>query len=400
MNPRFAALALVFGLMASPASAQLGGLGVPDLPTAPSTGEILDELPDANETLNASALRDVRQLRVRELLRRHRRALEPDPDGHPIIRSQILALAPSDAALAAARAAGFTIVSSEDVEFGSLTILRAPEGLSTRRALRLLHDADPQGVFDFDHLHIESGALGPALIASTDGATDAVRVGLIDSGVGDERSVAAQRGFAGNRAVAGAHGAAVSSLILSAAPTARLYVADIYGGSPTGGTSSAMTRALSWLATEQIPTINVSLVGPRNRIVEAAVAQLVRRGFLIVAAVGNDGPAAAALYPASYEGVVGVTGVDRRGRVLVEAGRGPQVDFAALGVVGRVRGTSYAAPIVAGMLANHAAQPSPGAAERAIAALASQARDLGARGRDDVYGAGLVSVGAGAIASR
>jgi subtilisin family serine protease len=161
-----------------------------------------------------------------------------------------------------------------------------------------------------------------------------------------------------------------------------------------------MTRALSWLATEQIPTINVSLVGPRNRIVEAAVAQLVRRGFLIVAAVGNDGPAAAALYPASYEGVVGVTGVDRRGRVLVEAGRGPQVDFAALGVVGRVRGTSYAAPIVAGMLANHAAQPSPGAAERAIAALASQARDLGARGRDDVYGAGLVSVGAGAIASR
>jgi subtilisin family serine protease len=159
----------------------------------------------------------------------------------------------------------------------------------------------------------------------------------------------------------------VSSLILSAAPAAQLYVADIYGGSPTGGASSAMTRALAWLAEQRTPVINVSLVGPRNRIVEAAVAQLVRRGFLIVAAVGNDGPAAPPLYPAAYPGVVGVTGVDQRGRVLVEAGRGPQVDFAALGMAEvaassgratRVRGTSYASPIVAALLALETGEPS------------------------------------------
>lgn len=51
-------------------------------------------------------------------------------------------------------------------------------------------------------------------------------------------------------------------------------------------------------------------------------------------------------------GVVGVTGVDGRDRVLIEAGRGAQVDFAALGVHGRARGTSYAAPIVAARLAS------------------------------------------------
>ena len=148
---------------------------------------------------------------------------------------------------------------------------------------------------------------------------------------------------------------------------------------------------MSWLAGENVAVINVSLVGPRNRVVEAVVARLVARGLLVVAAVGNDGPAAAALFPASYDGVVGVTGVDARDRVLIEAGRGAQVDFAALGVEGRVRGTSYAAPIVAARLASRMNAPDISAAQNAITALRGEARDLGARGRDDVYGYGLIS---------
>jgi hypothetical protein len=36
----------------------------------------------------------------------------------------------------------------------------------------------------------------------------------------------------------------------------------------------------------------VSLVGPRNKLMERVVKTLVSRGHLIVAAVGNDGPAA------------------------------------------------------------------------------------------------------------
>jgi subtilisin family serine protease len=123
------------------------------------------------------------------------------------------------------------------------------------------------------------------------------------------------------------------------------------------------------------------------------VRAVIARGHIIVAAVGNDGPAAPPLYPASYPGVIGVTGVDARNRVLPEAGRGPQVDFAAPGadfsaasLAGRttaVRGTSYAAPIVAGLLASR-----PG--DGAQAALAREALDLGARGADQIFGAGLV----------
>ena len=125
----------------------------------------------------------------------------------------------------------------------------------------------------------------------------------------------------------------------------------------------------------------MSLVGPRNQIVEGVVRRLVQSGVVIVAAVGNDGPAARPLYPSAYEGVVGVTGVDARDRVLAEAVRGPQVDFAALGIYAdpRVRGTSFAAPIVAALIAQSSVQR-----------LEASARDLGARGRDNVYGAGLV----------
>ena len=77
----------------------------------------------------------------------------------------------------------------------------------------------------------------------------------------------------------------------------------------------------------------------------------------IVAAVGNDGPAAPPAYPASYASVIAVTGVDGHDRALIEAGRALHLDYAAPGAdmkaasaKGRavaVRGTSFAVPFVA-----------------------------------------------------
>jgi hypothetical protein len=93
--------------------------------------------------------------------------------------------------------------------------------------------------------------------------------------------------------------------------------------------------------------------------------------------------------------VVAVTGVDRRNRILIEAGRGPRIDYAApaadmvaantAGGQDPVRGTSFAVPLVAGRLSAVArgnAQP--------IAALDREAADLGAPGPDGIYGRGLV----------
>jgi subtilisin family serine protease len=129
----------------------------------------------------------------------------------------------------------------------------------------------------------------------------------------------------------------------------------------------------------------------------------VDRGYLIVAAVGNDGPASPPLFPAAYDGVLGVTAVDGRHRVLIEACRGQHLDLAAPGMdisaaaqanpagFVAVRGTSFAAPLVAGLLARELAMPDIAARDRAVAALTAGAEDLGPRGRDDIYGAGLVA---------
>ena len=87
--------------------------------------------------------------------------------------------------------------------------------------------------------------------------------------------------------------------------------------------------------------------------------------------------------------MIAVTGVDAKGRLLLEAGRAAHVDFAARGELeaasgrsgkARVRGTSFAAPIVAGRLA----------VLGSVEAVAREARDLGAPGVDPVFGRGLV----------
>jgi subtilisin family serine protease len=116
--------------------------------------------------------------------------------------------------------------------------------------------------------------------------------------------------------------------------------------------------------------------------------------------VGNDGPAAPPLYPASYPHVIGVTAVDAHRRVLIEAARGSQVMFAAQGAdmvaaeppakFSAVRGTSFAAPIVAALLAQRLSTPDSSCADAAVQALALQAVDLGPPGRDLTYGFGLV----------
>ena len=138
-------------------------------------------------------------------------------------------------------------------------------------------------------------------------------------------------------------------------------VADVYGGNRAAGSAEAVVRALSWAVTKRPQVINISLVGPDNRLLARAIEAVERRGIAVVAAVGNDGPAAPPQFPASYPGVIAVTAVDARDRALNEAGKAAHLDFAAPGAdlaaalpgrgYARVRGTSFAAPLVAARLA-------------------------------------------------
>lgn len=368
----------------------------------------------------AQRLVDSRKQAVDKLVQGHPALIDLDPAGAPMRRGELVLLDPSAALLDGALAAGF--VSLRRTELPGLGIvalvLGIPAGLSNADALAALRRLDPAASIDFNHLYQASavGGASPrdgALAAQTPAASskDGGRVGLIDAGVDPAhpalKSLALHRwGCAQPHPTE--HGTAVASLLVGEAPGFvgaaagfELFAADVYCDDPAGGSAEAVVRALDGMARERVPVINLSLVGPPNRLLERAVRAMVARGHLLVAAVGNDGPASPPLYPAAYDGVVAVTGVDRRRRVLPEACRGPHVQFAApgsqmaaaaLGGPGfeTVRGTSFAAPLVAGLLARLLPRPDPRGARDAVAALAASARDLGEPGRDPVFGVGLV----------
>lgn len=394
-----------------------GGLPSPDLRGAvdrlplPSVRDTVTDVEARTRGWSGSVLTQARRLQRDALLRRNPRLLETDPRGEAVIRGEVLALSPTAAALASARSAGFEIQPAEDEGLGlGLVVLKAPTGMSAREAVSRLRTLDPEGRYDFNHVYLGAGAAAQAGVAAG-GAGGAGRLGLIDGGVDTSNPVlrrarVEQKAFAPGGVAPSAHGLAVASLMVGdkapfrgVAPGAALYVADVYGPTPAGGSAKAIASALGWMAQVRAPVVNISLVGPANLTLEAAIAAVQRRGHVVVAAVGNDGPAAPPLYPAAYAGVVGVTAVDARGRALPEAARGPQVDFAAPGAdmaaaaargfVG-VRGASFAAPIVAAELSRRVAAPDPRSAADAVAALARSAKDVGSPGPDRTYGHGVI----------
>jgi subtilisin family serine protease len=417
-RPQFLLLCLLLGC-AGPAVGQiLPPVQLPNVPVLP-TEELNRTVNGTLRSADPEQLRELRRLRIRELLRTNRAGLEADPRGAPILRNEVVALSPSAEALERARAEGFGVGRTRTLEGLDVTIvvLQVPAGLSTRRALQRLRQLDPGGIYDFNHVYLNSGAVGDAAgeppPTNLDPGSPArgARIGLIDGGVQRNHPVFRgvpihEYGCAGG-AVPSEHGTAVASLLVGhgdhfsgAAVGAELYSVDVYCGLATGGAVDAVADAFAWLSRQRVPVINISLVGPANGLLEQVIRIVTARGHIVVAAVGNDGPGAPPLYPASYPAVVAVTGVDSHRRVLVEACRGKHVDFAAPGAdmaaaglnaeFALVRGTSFAAPIAAGLFARQLMDVDPAHAESAVAALTSQAIDLGPRGPDKVYGNGLV----------
>lgn len=323
---------------------------------------------------------DLRRKRLDNLIKRNKRTLDRDGEGYPVVRDRILLVDPGAPQLAAAVQMGFGVADdrTESALGLRLVSLSTPRGQSASDAAVALNRAVPGIGAELDPIYEPAGgAYGPLAHVVLAGAQAAsaplagVPIVMIDGGVGKHAALKGasieQQGFAG-KSVPTAHGTAVASLLVGnhgpfrgSAQGAKLYVADIYGGDPAKGSASNMVRALAWAAAKKPAVITISLVGPRSTAVERAIAALQKSGTKIVAAVGNDGPSAPLAYPASYSGVVSVTGIDGKSAALMEAGRAEHIDFAApaanlvAAVPGdgymAVRGTSFAVPLVAGRLA-------------------------------------------------
>jgi hypothetical protein len=346
-----------------------------------------------------------------------------DAAGYVARRGQLLALDPSERALAEARALGYAVTERFRLAAAGIDVvrLRLPDHEQVGDALASLRAADPGAVFDYEHLYDFSPS-GTEDIERTAAATkprrslskrDDLAIGLIDSAI-DPATPAIKGARIQQRVFVSTgeppsreHGTAVASILAGRdnglLPHSQYFVASVFHQSSRGesiGAAADLARAIDWLMTQRTPVINMSLAGPPNAILEAAVRRAQDRGHIVVAAVGNAGPAARPQFPAAYAGVVGVTAIDANGRVYRRAVRGQQVDFAAPGVAvtaaspagteGAVSGTSFAAPYVAAVLALRHTTLDPLSARRAVSDLVREATDLGDPGHDPIFGFGAV----------
>ncbi|MFZ4807920.1 MAG: S8 family serine peptidase [Hyphomicrobiaceae bacterium] len=252
-----------------------------------------------------------------------------------------------------------------------------------------------------------------------------VRVGVIDTGIDTAHPTFARRSVhVGNvhdgtrRLPVSSHGTGVLALMAGdpasstpgLIPDAEFYTADIFyadaNGAPVSDTAHLL-RALEFMDVWNVRVINLSLAGPRDDLVEKAVEKLAKKGVLMVAAAGNEGPGSAPAYPAAYPQVIAVTAVNRDKRAYRQANQGNYIDMAAPGVdiwtalpkgsQGMLSGTSLAAPFVASVVAS-VYQGLPEKNKRAVLARLDY-QDLGLPGRDPVYGNGLVLAPAACAAS-
>ena len=212
------------------------------------------------------------------------------------------------------------------------------------------------------------------------------------------------------RAASSKHGTAVASLLVGdgggsggpgVMPDATLLVGNIFerrGWTGARGDLFALLEALDWLADEGVHAVNLSFESGENTILTSALTRAANRGLVLIAAAGNGGPRAAPVYPAAHPDVVAVTAVDPALRPYRHAARGAHIDFAAPGVGLRTArsgggvkvqsGTSFAVPFVTAAAAAERRAGVPASQVRET--LAQRAQDLGAPGRDPVFGWGLV----------
>jgi hypothetical protein len=184
-------------------------------------------------------------------------------------------------------------------------------------------------------------------------------------------------------------------------PNAELFVASVFFKDDAGGFATdtvSLLKALDWMGAFDVKVVNMSFAGPKDELVQKAIASLSAKGVVFVAAAGNEGPTAAPSYPAAYSQVIAVTAVNTELRNFPYANRGSHIDVAAPGVgiwtavpgamEGSYSGTSFAAPYVTAILATIYRNSQRHQKNDLLTQL--EIRDLGTPGRDPIYGRGLL----------
>lgn len=262
------------------------------------------------------------------------------------------------------------------------------------------------------------------LVWTTNSGT-AIRVGIVDTGIElnhpdlqtnikggintiDPRKNANDDNGHGTH-VAGIAAALNNTIgVVGIGPEIHLYAIKVLNRQGSGFLSDVI-EGLQWAIDNNMQVVNMSLGTTSNiQSFHDAVIAVRNAGIVQVAAAGNSG--ASVSYPAAYPEVIAVSATDQTDAIAWFSSRGSEVDLAAPGVdipstykrktYATMSGTSMASPHVAGAAAlilktlpgNYDANGNglwePNEVQTKLESVAS---DLGASGKDNLYGAGLLN---------
>ncbi len=199
----------------------------------------------------------------------------------------------------------------------------------------------------------------------------------------------------GVAAVIAAHGRLVGT-----APKVRILDVRILGPAAIGSSYNFL-KGLDWASAKGARVINMSYAGPADPFARQFMNAAYAKGIVLVAAAGNAGPSSPPLYPAAEPNVIAVTATDAKDQLYEQANRGSHIAVAAPGVNITLAvpgggyevssGTSFATPQVSGIAALMLARKPDLTPDQVRAILQSTATDLGPKGPDSLFGAGLAN---------
>ncbi len=207
------------------------------------------------------------------------------------------------------------------------------------------------------------------------------------------------------------HGTAVAALLVGTGPYpgtaqgATLTSLAAFGPAAAGANlsrTSYLAKAMNEASRLRPDVLNLSFGGPPDRLIAVMLDVIHKNGVCVSAAAGNGGPSGHILFPATHPASLAVTAVDENLRGYAYASQGPRVDVSGVGVGlnaavpgGRraVSGTSFATAVISGALLRMPACNGGRNPDAMKAQVAERALDLGAKGRDPVFGVGLFRLG-------
>lgn len=199
--------------------------------------------------------------------------------------------------------------------------------------------------------------------------------------------------------------------VVGIAPNVDLYSIKVLNDLGVGTTGS-LVRGIEWAIEQDVDIINLSITSTTDDpLIKKALEVAYEKGIILVGAAGNNGQESldTVSFPAKYDTVIGVSAVKSDLTKLLESSVGPKVEIAAPGSAvfstyptewdfedGKqdgytlLSGTSMAAPHVSGVLALLKERFPIMTNIEIRNLLGDLTKDLGAPGRDDIFGKGLL----------